>query len=69
MANPVCEVLVTDAQLSAPEIAVDPAAGAKLISRGSFVALRMGAENRGNRLRGALENGEHQLRGNLQSRQ
>jgi molybdopterin synthase catalytic subunit len=34
MANPVCEVLVTEAQLNAPENRVDPAAGARVDFQG-----------------------------------
>jgi molybdopterin synthase catalytic subunit len=34
MANPVCEVLVTEAQLNAPENRMDPAAGARVDFQG-----------------------------------
>ena len=41
MANPVCEVLVTDAQLHAPENRMDPAAGARV----DFWGVVRGSEN------------------------
>jgi molybdopterin synthase catalytic subunit len=41
MANPVCEVLVTEAQLNAPEDGVDPAAGARI----DFLGVVRGSEN------------------------
>ena len=41
MANPVCEVLVTDAQLNAPENRMDPAAGARV----DFWGVVRGSEN------------------------
>jgi molybdopterin synthase catalytic subunit len=41
MANPVCEVLVTEAQLNAPEDGVDPASGARI----DFLGVVRGSEN------------------------
>jgi molybdopterin synthase catalytic subunit len=62
MANPVCEVLVTDAQLSAPENRVDPAAGARIDFQGIVRASEDGREIEGIDYEAHWKMAEHQLR-------
>ena len=62
MANPVCEVLVTDAQLSAPENRVDPAAGARIDFQGIVRASEEGREIEGIDYEAHWKMAEHQLR-------
>ena len=63
MANPVCEVLVTEAQLRAPPIDVDPSAGAAV----EFWGIVRGSEDRleidGIEYEAHREMAEHQLKG------
>ena len=47
MANPVCEVLVTDVQLNAPENCVDPTVGARVDFQGIVRASEDGREIEG----------------------
>jgi molybdopterin synthase catalytic subunit len=62
MANPVCEVLVTDAQLSAPENRVDPAAGARIDFQGIVRGSEDGREIEGIDYEAHWKMAEHQLR-------
>jgi molybdopterin synthase catalytic subunit len=62
MANPVCEVLVTDAQLSAPENRVDPAAGARIDFQGIVRGSEDGREIDGIHYEAHWKMAEHQLR-------
>jgi molybdopterin synthase catalytic subunit len=62
MANPVCEVLVTDAQLNAPENRVDPAAGARIDFQGIVRGFEDGREIEGIDYEAHWKMAEHQLR-------
>jgi molybdopterin synthase catalytic subunit len=62
MANPVCEVLVTEAQLNAPENRVDPAAGARIDFQGIVRASEDGREIEGIDYEAHRKMAEHQLR-------
>ena len=62
MANPVCEVLVTDAQLGAPENRVDPAAGARIDFQGIVRGSEDGREIEGIDYEAHWKMAEHQLR-------
>jgi molybdopterin synthase catalytic subunit len=62
MANPVCEVLVTDAQLNAPENRVDPAAGARIDFQGIVRGSEDGREIEGIDYEAHWKMAEHQLR-------
>src|SRR6266498_3887104 len=62
MANPVCEVLVTDAQLNAPGNHVDLAAGAAVDFRGIVRGLEDGREIEGIDYEAHRKMAEHQLR-------
>jgi molybdopterin synthase catalytic subunit len=62
MANPVCEVLVTEAQLSAPENRVDPAGGAAVDFRGIVRGSEDEGEIEGIDYEAHREMAEHQLR-------
>ncbi|OLB01360.1 MAG: hypothetical protein AUH08_05960 [Verrucomicrobia bacterium 13_2_20CM_54_12] len=62
MANPVCEVLVTDAQLKAPENRVDPAAGARIDFQGIVRGSEDGREIEGIDYEAHWKMAEHQLR-------
>jgi molybdopterin synthase catalytic subunit len=62
MANPVCEVLVTDAQLNAPGNQVDLAAGAAVDFRGIVRGLEDGREIEGIDYEAHRKMAEHQLR-------
>ena len=62
MANPVCEVLVTDAQLCAPENRVDPAAGARIDFQGIVRGSEDGREIDGIHYEAHWKMAEHQLR-------
>ena len=62
MANPVCEVLVTDAQLEAPENRVDPAAGARIDFQGIVRGSEDGREIEGIDYEAHWKMAEHQLR-------
>jgi len=62
MANPVCEVLVTDAQLNAPENRVDPAAGARIDFQGIVRGSEDEREIEGIDYEAHWKMAEHQLR-------
>ena len=62
MANPLCEVLVTDAQLNAPENRVDPAAGARIDFQGIVRGSEDGREIEGIDYEAHRKMAEHQLR-------
>ena len=62
MANPVCEVLVTDAQLNAPGNQVDLAAGAAVDFRGIVRGFEDGCEIEGIDYEAHRKMAEHQLR-------
>lgn len=62
MANPVCEVLVTDAQLEAPENRVDPAAGARIDFQGIVRGSEDEREIEGIDYEAHWKMAEHQLR-------
>ncbi len=62
MANPVCEVLVTDAQLNAPENRVDPAAGARIDFQGIVRGSEEGREIEGIDYEAHWKMAQHQLR-------
>ena len=62
MANPVCKVLVTENQLSAPENHVDFAAGAQVDFWGIVRASENGCEIKGIEYEAHREMAEHQLR-------
>jgi len=62
MANPVCEVLVTDAQLNAPGNHVDLAAGAAVDFRGIVRGFEDGREIEGIDYEAHRKMAEHQLR-------
>ena len=62
MANPVCEVLVTDARLNAPESRVDPAAGARVEFQGIVRDSEDGREIEGIDYEAHPEMAEHQLK-------
>jgi molybdopterin synthase catalytic subunit len=62
MANPVCEVLVTDAQLNMPENRADPAAGARVDFQGIVRGSEDGREIEGIDYEAHLKMAEHQLR-------
>ena len=62
MANPVCEVLVTDARLNAPESRVDPAAGARVEFQGIVRDSEDGREIEGIDYEAHQEMAEHQLK-------
>src|SRR6184192_120362 len=63
MANPVCEVLVTEAQLRAPPIDVDPSAGAAVEFWGIVRGSEDGREIDGIEYEAHREMAEHQLKG------
>lgn len=62
MANSVCEVLVTQGQLNAPENGVDPAAGARVDFQGIVRGSEDGREIEGIDYEAHREMAEHQLR-------
>jgi molybdopterin synthase catalytic subunit len=62
MANPVCEVLVTDTQLNAPGTQVDLAAGAAVDFRGIVRGFEDGREIEGIDYEAHRKMAEHQLR-------
>jgi molybdopterin synthase catalytic subunit len=62
MANPVCEVLVTEAQLNAPESPMDPTAGARVDFWGVVRRSEDGRELDGIDYEAHWEMAEHQLR-------
>jgi len=62
MANPVCEVLLTGAQLEAPDGRVDPAAGARVDFQGIVRSSEDGREIEGIDYEAHWEMAEHQLR-------
>src|SRR5437764_12711200 len=62
MANPVCEVLVTDAQLNAPENRVDAAAGARIDFQGIVRGSEDGREIEGIDYDAHWKMAEHQLK-------
>ena len=62
MANPVCEVSVTDAQLHAPENRVDPVAGARVDFQGIVRGCEDGREIEGIDYEAHREMAEHQLK-------
>jgi molybdopterin synthase catalytic subunit len=62
MANPVCEVLVTKAQLNAPENRMDPAAGARVDFQGIVRGSEDGREIEGIDYEAHREMAEHQLK-------
>jgi molybdopterin synthase catalytic subunit len=62
MANPVCEVLVTDAQFNGPENRVDPAAGARVDFHGIVRGCEDGREIEGINYEAHWKMAEHQLR-------
>jgi molybdopterin synthase catalytic subunit len=62
MANPVCEVLVTDARLNAPENRVDPAAGARADFHGIVRGSEDGREIEGIDYEAHRGMAEHQLK-------
>ena len=62
MANPVCEVLITEAQLNPPGSRVDPAAGAALDFRGIVRGSEDGREIEGIDYEAHHEMAEHQLK-------
>jgi molybdopterin synthase catalytic subunit len=62
MANPVCEVLVTEGQLNVPENPVDPAAGARVDFQGIVRGSEDGREIEGIDYEAHREMAEHQLK-------
>ena len=62
MANPVCEVLVTDARLNAPQNRVDAAVGAKVDFQGIVRVSEDGREIEGIDYEAHREMAEHQLK-------
>ena len=62
MANPVCEVLVTEAQLNAPENRMDPTAGARVDFQGIVRCSEDGREIEGIDYEAHREMAEHQLK-------
>ena len=62
MANPVCEVLVTEAQLNAPENRVDLTAGARVDFQGIVRGSEDGREIEGIDYEAHREMAEHQLK-------
>jgi molybdopterin synthase catalytic subunit len=62
MANPVCEVLVTKAQLNAPENRMDPAAGARVDFQGIVRGSEDEREIEGIDYEAHREMAEHQLK-------
>jgi molybdopterin synthase catalytic subunit len=62
MANPVCEVLVTDARLNTPENRMDPAAGARVDFEGIVRGSEDGREIEGIDYEAHREMAEHQLK-------
>jgi molybdopterin synthase catalytic subunit len=62
MANPVCEVLLTEAQLTAPENHVDPAAGARVDFHGIVRGSENGREIEGIDYDAHWKMAEHQLK-------
>jgi molybdopterin synthase catalytic subunit len=62
MANPVCEVLVTEAQLNAIDNPMDPAAGAIVDFQGIVRASENGSEIKGIQYEANREMAEHQLK-------
>jgi molybdopterin synthase catalytic subunit len=62
MANPVCEVLIIEGQLNAPENRVDPAAGAAVDFRGIVRGSEDGREIEGIDYEAHREMAEHQLK-------
>ncbi len=62
MANPVCEVLVTNAQLNEPEIRLDPAAGARVDFEGIVRGSEDGREIEGIDYEAHGEMAEYQLK-------
>ena len=62
MANPVCEVLVTEAQLNAPANCGDPAAGARIDFQGIVRGFEDGREIEGIDYEAHWKMAEHQLR-------
>ena len=62
MANPVCEVLVTDAQLNAPENRLDPGVGARVDFEGIVRGSEDGREIEGIDYEAHREMAEHQLK-------
>jgi molybdopterin synthase catalytic subunit len=62
MANPVCEVLLTDAQLAVPDSRVDPAAGARVDFQGIVRGSEDGREIEGIDYEAHREMAEHQLK-------
>jgi molybdopterin synthase catalytic subunit len=62
MANPVCEVLVTEARLNAPENRMDPAAGARVDFQGIVRASEDGREIEGIEYEAHCQMAEHQLK-------
>jgi molybdopterin synthase catalytic subunit len=62
MANPVCEVLVTEAQLNPPENRMDPAAGARVDFQGIVRSSEDGREIEGIDYEARREMAEHQLK-------
>ena len=62
MANPVCEVLVTEAQLNAPENRTDPTAGARVDFQGIVRRSEDGREIEGIDYEAHREMAEHQLK-------
>ena len=62
MANPVCKVLVTEAQLNAPKNRMDPAAGARVDFQGTVRGSEDGREIEGIDYEAHREMAEHQLK-------
>ena len=62
MANPTCEVLVTDAQLNAPQKPVDNAAGARVDFQGIVRGSEDGREIEGINYEAHRDMAEHQLK-------
>lgn len=62
MANPVCKVLLTDAQLNAPENRLDPTAGARVDFQGIVRGSEDGREIDGIDYEAHREMAEHQLK-------
>jgi len=62
MANPVCEVLITEAQLNAPENGMDPSAGARVDFWGVVRSSEAGREISGIDYEAHGQMAEHQLR-------
>ena len=62
MANPVCEVLVTEAQLNATDNPMDPAAGAIVDFQGIVRDSENGTEIKGIQYEANREMAEHQLK-------